>query len=116
VKFVAVAVLVLAAAVAFTGAVLLTRDHGKKTVTVAPPQPSVSTFAKELAGEQGISPEAAEERIRIKNQTCNVLGTVGASAVYHVCWFNILNGDPWFDGMPPRQLREVSRALIAANQ
>jgi hypothetical protein len=33
-KFVAVAILLLTAAVAFTGATLLTRDHGKRTVTV----------------------------------------------------------------------------------
>jgi hypothetical protein len=110
-KLLAVAILVLAAAVGFTGAVLLTRDHGTKTVTVAAPQPSVSADARTFAAIEGIDPVVAQERIRIANDTCDVLKLVGEKPLWSVCTFNIEHGDPWWDSMPPRQLRAMAQAL-----
>lgn len=111
-----IAILALAAAVAFVGAVLLTRDNGKKTVTVAAPQPTVSDDAQFLAGTQNMDPVTAQERIRTAKDTCDLLRAVGAQVVWSVCRFNITHGDPWYETMPPRQIREVSEALIAANR
>ena len=115
-KLLAVAVLALTAAVAFTGAVLLFRDQGKKTVTVAAPQPSVSDDARTFAAINNIDPVIAQERIRTANVNCDVLREVGENALWSVCTTNIENGDPWYDTMPPRQLRAMSEALIRANQ
>ena len=115
-KLVSGAVLVLAAAVAFTGGVLLTRDSGTKTVTVAAPRPSVSPDARILAATDGIDPVAAQERIRTARATCDVLREVGDKNMWRLCTFNVTNGDPWYETMPPRQIRAVSDDLITANR
>jgi hypothetical protein len=86
------------------------------TVTAAPPEPAVSADAKILAAEQGISPEAAQERFDTAARTCNVLRLVGETAVERVCRSNIVNGDAWYRDMPPRQIRAVSEGLIRATQ
>jgi hypothetical protein len=85
------------------------------TVTVAP-APQVSDDAKILAAQNNITPEAAQERLDTAARTCDVLKDVGEAAVASVCRFNIVNGDAWYEGMPPRQIIATSQGLIRATQ
>jgi hypothetical protein len=117
-KLVALAVLALALAVGFVGAVLLVHDPRTKTVTVtaAAPEPGVSSDAKFLSATDNIDPLVAQERLRTASETCDVLREVGEKVLASVCRLNIEHGDAWWDTMPPRQLRAMSDALIRANQ
>lgn len=110
-KLLAAAGVALALAVAGLAVVVLGRDHSAGATTV-----TVNGTAARLAGESGVSPEVMEERLRIASDTCDVMKAVGANVVATVCRFNIVNGDAWWDGMPPRQLRDVTDALIRAQR
>jgi hypothetical protein len=100
----------------FSGRAAQRTNTTTATVTVATPEPAVSQDAKILAEEKGISPEAAQERFDTAARTCDVLRDVGEPAVASVCRFNIVNGDPWYREMPPRQIRATSDGLIRATQ
>ena len=58
----------------------------------------------------------AQERIKTARDTCDILKLVNEKPLATVCTFNILHSDAWWDTMPPRQLRAVAEALIAASQ
>lgn len=111
-KILAAAITVLAAAVAFMGVVLLRSDDDHSTEPTA----IVSATATRLAAREGVEPQVMEERLRIAEETCDVMKSVGATTVALVCGFNIVKGDAWWDGMPSRQLREVAEVLIEAQR
>jgi hypothetical protein len=106
------------AALGLGGAVLVTHDYWKATttVTVGPPQPHVSNDVRFDAAQHGVTIEVMQERLRVARQFCDLLRDVGHPEVGTVCRFNVENGDPWYDSMPPRQIREVAEALVAASQ
>ena len=53
---------------------------------------------------------------RADEATAWYLEDVGAKTVALVCRQNIVTGEAWWEGMPPRQLRELAQALIDAQQ
>lgn len=112
-KLIAVALVILALAIGALAAVLALRDSESGQ---SPEPDEASEIATRLAEQQGVSPAVMEERLRIAEETCDVLREVGAGGVASVCRFNVVEGDPWWEGMPPRQLREVAEALIRAHE
>jgi len=123
VRLLASAVIVLAIAVAFMGAVVL-RDYKKDEdgmstrTTLAEPSSPFDRVTRFLAAEHHVAPEVMQERLDIAAHTCAIFKDVGGGYAYlsNVCRFNVVRGEPWWDDMPPRQLREVAEALIEATQ
>lgn len=71
-----------------------------------------------LAAANKIPPAVMAERLRIASENCDVFRIVraGFDQLATVCRANVVGGDPWWDGMSSRQLRDASRALILAKR
>jgi len=119
-RLLAAAIVVLAIAVVFVGVVTLRDggDDGQSAAETVGETSLVSREAESLAAQYHVTPEVMEERLSIAASTCDVFKEVGAGYGYlaNVCRFNVVSGNPWWDGMPPRQLRDVAEALIRATQ
>lgn len=98
-------------------AVSATASHyAWKNNPAATEQETYDNTAVSLAQSQNTTPAVMEERLRIAAVTCDIFKEVGEGFGYlsNLCRFNIVNGEAWWEDMPPRQLRDVTAALIKA--
>jgi hypothetical protein len=111
----AIAVVVLLLVLVGAGSALASHYTWKNEPT--PQNPTVTNqTVLSLAAVDNTTPAAMEERLRTASNTCDIFKAVGHGFGYlsNLCRFNIVNGDPWWRDMPPRQIRDVATALILA--
>jgi hypothetical protein len=119
-KLLALSLFAFAAAITFTGVVLLVRDDGggiERRAERAATQRRVSSTARSMAARRGIDPLAMEERLRMAQQTCFLLRDVDPSAIVaNVCHQNIVNGVSWWATIAPHALREAADLMSKTNE
>ncbi len=107
---------VLIVAVAGAGAVAVSHWHDRDAGATAQTETTYDKATLELAVSHKVPPAVMAERLKIATATCDVFRIVRAGYEYlaNACRLNIVRGDPWWDHLQPRQLRDVTKALTLA--